>query len=206
MPAPLGTEPAAWIYFRFARNESVHGTKGADRTGDILLASLDGTVPYHPLNCSNGPGEFEDPWERFRVDLSNVNIPKGETMIGVSVRVVFLGGEGYDGYIHVDNVTPVAGSTEVVKNGYEPAEKLKDAQIYNRARPRGRDWRKRPLMLIFGMPVDTMTHVSPAFSDKARSWPARRAERIRPMKPRRGGASSPQGPMKDDGDKRGYRS
>ena len=85
---------------------------------------------YYPLTCSNTGDEFENSWERFRVYLSNLDVPDGSTILGIAIRVFFGGGEHYDGYIYVDNVSPLSEAMVLLKNSYEVPDPLKKPVIY----------------------------------------------------------------------------
>ncbi|MEA1867913.1 MAG: FG-GAP repeat protein [Thermodesulfobacteriota bacterium] len=83
----------------------------------LHVKKSDGTESYFSdFQFHEIPLESAGAWDSHTLDVTSLGLPAGATILGVNLRIFFEASSGHDGFIFVDNVTPIEGSSNLLVN------------------------------------------------------------------------------------------
>lgn len=83
----------------------------------IHVKKSDGTESYYSdFQFHDIPLESAGAWDSHTLDVTSLELPAGATILGVNFIIFFEASSGHDGFICVDNVTPIVTPIEEPSN------------------------------------------------------------------------------------------
>ena len=95
----------------------------------LHVKKSDGTESYFSdFQFHEIPLESAGAWDSHTLDVTNLGLPAGATILGVNLRIFFEASSGHDGFIFVDNVTPAGASIVTTLSSGVPVVGLSGGQ------------------------------------------------------------------------------